>query len=149
MVRPATIADISALMSLGQLFFDESGMAEVMEYDAASAEKTFHALIQVDTAEVFVLEQAGSVVGAIGGTVTPFYFNNTSLCAQEFFWFVHPEYRGTVASAKLVPILEAWARDKGAVVMDMAATVNSPATVLAFYRKRGYLEQETHFMRRL
>lgn len=149
MVRLAEFCDIPRLLQLGQLFFNESGMADVLEYDPASAEKTLAALLQMDTTTIFVMEQCGQVLGAVGGIVTPFYFNSAVLCAQEFFWYVQEDFRGTPDSARLLIAFKKWAREKGATVIDLAATRNSPASVASFYERSGYGRQETHYMGRL
>lgn len=147
MVREATVDDVPRLVELGQRFFEETELGAVTSYDPESAAKSFCGMIELPQAGVFVLEVDGEVVGLIAGLVAPYLFN-AELTGQELLWYVEPAHRGGRQSLRLVRVLEEWARMQGAATFAMAALMTSPVGIFDYYESRGYIPQETHFVRR-
>jgi len=67
--------------------------------------------------------------------------------ATETVWWVAPEARGQFA-AEMLNAYEAWARDQGCAFAGMAALASFPRAG-TIYRRRGYREAETHFLKPL
>lgn len=147
MIRPARTGDVSAVVALCRQFFEMSGLGSRVAYDSDSAASSFFSLLNTDAAGVFVIEAAGAVVGAAAAIVAPLLFNLKHSIAQELFWYVDPEHRGGSDSLRLVAALERWASEHGATLMLMAALEKSAPGVRRVYARRGYIEQETNFIK--
>lgn len=137
------------MVDLGRLFFLETDLPKIMDYDEASAAGTFQQLIEMENAAVFLLEVDGQVVGGIAGLVAPHYFNLDHLSGQELFWYVAPAHRKGREALLLIKTLEQWAIEIGASAFMLAAMGSSREAVGHYYRRKGYLELETYFARRL
>lgn len=81
MIRPATLADIPALLDMGKRFSERARLVDHVGYDPASMEATFQQMIEGGH-PVFISEQ-----GAIGATQTQHPFNHAHIAAQELFWW--------------------------------------------------------------
>ncbi|MBI4047615.1 MAG: GNAT family N-acetyltransferase [Devosia nanyangense] len=67
--------------------------------------------------------------------------------AAETVWWIAPEGRGQAATAMLAAY-EAWALEQGCAFAGMAALATFPRAEV-IYRRRGYREAETHFLKPL
>lgn len=67
--------------------------------------------------------------------------------ATETAWWVAPEARGQFAG-KMLAAYEAWASEQGCAFAGMAALASFPRAGL-IYRRAGYREIETHFLKPL
>lgn len=67
--------------------------------------------------------------------------------ATETVWWIAPEARGQFAAAMLTAF-EAWAIEQGCAFAGMAALATFPRAG-TIYRRRGYREAETHFLKPL
>ncbi len=103
--------------------------------------------LQAGVGVVFLLEQAGQIVGAIGGLVYPEPYSG-ELVASEMFWFVRPDCRGS--GMKLYFVFEEWARERGCDAIRMVHLSDSmPAKLRYVYARLGFEEVETHFSKPL
>lgn len=66
--------------------------------------------------------------------------------AAETVWWIAPEARG--AGAAMLEFYEAWAAEQGCAFAGMAALSTFPRAA-TIYRRRGYREAETHFLKPL
>jgi GNAT superfamily N-acetyltransferase len=148
--RAATLNDLPALLQMGRAFFDESGFGAETSLDAESLEKTLRYLIESGEGAVFVAERTGAIVGCAGALRFPYYFNLACSAAQELFWWIAPEHRGSILGVRLLQALERWARDSGCATLTMIslpALEDSPAAAL--YRRMGYRPSEHNFIKRV
>lgn len=67
--------------------------------------------------------------------------------AAETVWWIAPEARGQGA-AEMLAFYEAWATEQGCAFAGMAALASFPRAGV-IYRRRGYREAETHFLKPL
>ncbi|AKR55697.1 hypothetical protein XM25_07780 [Devosia sp. H5989] len=67
--------------------------------------------------------------------------------ASETVWWIAPEARGQ-AAGDMLDAYEAWAFEQGCAFAGMAALATFPRAGI-IYRRRGYREAETHFMKPL
>lgn len=67
--------------------------------------------------------------------------------ATETVWWIEPEARGQAASDMLAAY-ERWAKDRGCAFAGMAALATFPRAGI-IYRRRGYREAETHYLKAL
>lgn len=66
--------------------------------------------------------------------------------AAETVWWIAPEARGV--GAEMLAAYEAWAAEQGCAFAGMAALASFPRAG-TIYRRRGYREAETHFLKPL
>ena len=68
---------------------------------------------------------------------------------QEIMWYVRPEHRQTLDSMRLLGLFEAWAKKRGAHGMIMArfGSTGDDDKLGKFYRRRGFREIETHYLK--
>lgn len=67
--------------------------------------------------------------------------------ASETVWWISPDHRGTAATDMLAAY-EGWAAEQGCAFAGMAALASFPRAG-TIYRRRGYREAETHYLKRL
>jgi len=67
--------------------------------------------------------------------------------AMETVWWIAPEARGRFAPAMLAAY-EAWARGQGCAFAGMAALASFPRAGIV-YRRAGFTETETHYLKPL
>src|SRR5690606_24738134 len=94
----------------------------------------------VDTQQVFVAENNGSLVGFLEVSVRPFVED----CESDHVgylegWFVEDDYRNQGIGRELVASAENWAREKGLTEMASDAEIGNE-TSLAAHRSLGYKE---------
>lgn len=95
---------------------------------------------------IFGLWDEETLIGGLGAILAPDMLDARP-CAQEMFWFVHPEHRATRWSLKMLDIYEEWARARGAVecrVVHFETGCYSEA-LARVYPKRGYIKVESSY----
>jgi N-acetylglutamate synthase-like GNAT family acetyltransferase len=140
-IRDATSEDFPDLDRIGRAFAEAAGLPEV---DKESLECTLQNLI--DNGILKVAEQDMRVVGCIGVLVFPLYSNLSYILAQELFWWIDREYRGTSGGIRLLNVAEAEAKKLGAKRMMMLCLDRVEGDkVASLYQKLGYESQERTF----
>lgn len=144
MIRPATIEDVPAIVSMGADFIAQSEYAALIVANPDAMTAFVTRLVEWDEAEVFVAEIDGQIVGMLG----IFAFTHTvsgERTAMEAFWWVAPNARGT-AGIRLLTAAEAWAHGAGATRLQMIAPNDRVASL---YQRRGYRKVEVIYQREL
>lgn len=100
----------------------------------------------IDTGVVIGAEDGGRLVGLIALAVTEHPVLGV-LMAGEACWYVEPAYRTLTVGRSLLEHAEAWALNRGCVLLQIATPAGSRAG--AYYRRKGYVEVETAFAKRL
>ena len=99
----------------------------------------------------FFIKKEEKIVGVLLGSITasnPLWYGTK--VAFELFWYVHPDYRGTKDSIKLINDYERWAKDNGCKYITMACLANTFEKKLTFlYKKRGFKKLEVSFIKEL
>lgn len=135
MIREATLADIPALLEMGEKFAKKANLSEHCGYNAQDMAETFKAMIERNEFCLFIGDK-----GAIGGIKAPHPFNYATTMADELFWW--SEGREGLA---LLEAYEEWAGD-ALVRMTTLEAVN-PDRMSKFYQRRGYEPLERVFVR--
>lgn len=120
MIRDATHADIPRLLILGEQMHAESRYRG-LPYSAEKMAGLFAGLVDGGDGCLLVAEKAGGVVGVFAGWCAPHYFTDARV-ASDFGLFVEPAHRGGALAALLLRRFVAWARDRGAVLIDAGIT---------------------------
>jgi len=62
-------------------------------------------------------------VGILCGGISNYVFSKGSV-ANDYAWYVLPEYRGSRAAIKMLKMFRSWAKDNGATELYMGITTN-------------------------
>lgn len=138
MTRPATLADIPALLEMGKAFADEAGVTARIGWDDDSVAEMLEGLILSDDGIVLVSER-----GMIGGYVAAHPFNRNVRLFVELFW--RSEDGQGLA---LLKAAEAQAEARGATKSVMVAMDGMERTT-RLYGRLGYALCEAQFMKDL
>lgn len=91
-IRPATPADMDALIWLGAAFHAAAPWASrVAPFDPESFRQT--AIHCHANGRLLVADRDGEAVGMVGGAYAPVWFNHAHRVASEVFLYVDPEHR--------------------------------------------------------
>lgn len=145
MIAKATTEDLERMEPTARKFYNSSRFLRVFEASRFIA--LWSSLFSAGTGVIFVVRENDQIVGAIGGVVYPEPYSG-DLIAQEFFWFVEPEYRGV--GMRLYFTFEGWARDRGCEEIRMGHLHDlMPDKIAAVYRRLGFSAVETNYSKRL
>lgn len=111
-IRFATLEDVPAILDLGEMMVAESRF-QTYGLDRPKTAKVFVSMIKQATHSVILLAERddGTLVGMLGGYVVDFFFCN-AVVAQDRFYFVKPEARGSSAALKLLVAFRRWAEQR-------------------------------------
>ena len=131
-------------------------MLELLRMCRAFSEAAKHPIDReriVTTLEALMDSEFGLVLIADGamltGVITDSLFN-TSKFAQELFWWVDEDKRGTGVGRELLEAFEAWAGFNGAERVIMVALQElAPRKVGKIYREAGYVPLEHSYTKDL
>lgn len=142
-LRPATFADIAALVEHGRAFL--SGVAPGYTLDTDGLPRDLAALIASPDGFALVAEADGRVAGALLGIAF-----KPIMCverdAREIAWWIEPEARGSRVSLRMLGAFEAWGRERGcrsAIIVTVPDF--SPPSLRSYLARRGYrFAEEAH-----
>lgn len=137
MIRAATYSDIPRLVQLGAMLHEASSYA-AMQFDYAKVSDFLAALIaHQNGGVVFVAERDGNVIGGFAGAVAPHWFSQDKV-AFDYSIFLEPGKRHGITATKLVMAFVEYAKQMGAVQINLGITtdINVEATA-RFYESLG------------
>lgn len=143
MIRAAKYNDIPRMVEMGTRFVAEHYPNQLASKPEAMG-KLVEQMIASDDALLLVSEDV-----YVRGMIGIFLFHHPmsgELTASETFWWIDPESRGGGDGVRLMRDAENWARERGAVRMQMIAPDDR---VGEFYRRLGYGEVETTWQKEL
>lgn len=120
MIRPATHADLPRLLELGAQMHAESRY-RVLAFSAARAERTLQMLLDSPNGFLWVAADGGAVTGGLAAMSVPHWASDDEV-ATDLALFVAPDARGGLTAARLVTRYREWARERGAVIVDMGVS---------------------------
>lgn len=139
MIRVGTIADVDAMVAMGQRFLAGTVYRELMA-ESPERMRTTALMFVTDTDKVALLAvQDRSIVGMLLALLHTHFLSGERM-AGEVAWWTEPEARGT--GLRLLRAAERWARENGAVRFQMIAP--SP-DVERIYQARHYAKVETTY----
>lgn len=143
MIRRAMLSDMPRLIEMGQRFASSSEYAGRVEVDPEQIAHSVAAMLDNPMAVVLVSGSDATITGMLLAVLYEHPFSG-KLTATELAWWVEPEARGD--GVRLLRAAETWARESGAVRMQMVAPNERVATL---YQRRGYEALETVYQRSL
>lgn len=111
MIRPATHADIGALLMLSETMHAESRFAR-RRFSLDKMAALFTRLIEGDDGLVLVAEHDGAITGGFAGYVSEDWFG-PDITAGEFGLFVRPDKRGGLDGKLMLRAYREWAQAQG------------------------------------
>lgn len=150
MIREATIDDVPELMRMTKNFYDNSHFPEFANYNK---DTMIHLLIQMisdEGAMMLVAEGDEGLVGTLAILIYPYYFNHEVFTAQELWWWVDEEVRGSSIGVKLLKESEKLLQEIGVSHFTMMSITSSSADkVNNMYEKMGYKLTEYSYIKEL
>lgn len=144
MIRRAEVADVDAIVEMGQAFLNGTPYKNYLANDPTQMRAVVDMLMGAVDGLVLVAEQGGRLCGMIGMLIFPHFLSGERV-AGELFWWVAPDARGSLG-IRLLRQAEAWAQSKAVAHVQMIAP--DPRVGL-IYERLGYHQIETAYFRRL
>jgi GNAT superfamily N-acetyltransferase len=118
MIRDAVKEDVPELVELGRQMHAEASRLNKLRYVPGKVFVQLSSMIGADHCFVRVVEEDGRLVGGLVAAVEPHWFS-TDLLAYDMALFMRPDKRGGLAAAQLAKQYTEWAKERGAVVIQM------------------------------
>lgn len=112
MIRPATHADIGALLVLAEQMHGESKVS-AFPFAVDRVGRLLAGLVDLPTGCLLVAEREGEIIGGFAGWCDLHWACDMKQ-ASDFALFVAPGKRGGLAAARLIQAFKAWAHEQGA-----------------------------------
>lgn len=136
-VREATEADLPQLLVWGERFHAGSNWAHT-PFSRDNVCSTLKRLLSEDDAAILCHDH-----GMIGGFVSPLWFSDRHVLAQELFWFAERD------GGQLLKAFEAWAVSKGASYLMMTGLKDETGRIQAVYARKGFEVAEYNYRKAL
>lgn len=148
MIRRATLDDLDGIMPMAERFYTSCPWVNVAPYDPATSRVGMGALLESDSAGLFVIDDRGVLRGAVGFVLAPVWLAADFTIAQEVFWWVEPEVSREALA--LWRAGEEWAQASGAKASVMIRLEGMQDERLhRLYMRRGYNPLEHSYVRKL
>ena len=141
MIREATVRDIPRLVDMGTRFVQQTEYAAHVPVNPGQMARTAEWLIESETGTVLVAEKDGRLVGMLGLTHFTHPLSGLPTTGELFWWSESPG-----EGLRLLKRGEQWAREQGAITMQMIAPNER---VGAVYERLKYQRTETNYQRSL
>lgn len=137
MIRPATHADIGAMLVLAEAMHAESRFAR-RRFSLDKMAALFSNLIDAEDGLVLVAEREGAITGAFAGYVAEDWFGPDRM-SGDFGLFVRPDARGGVDGKRMLRAYREWAQSRGVAQPEVGITtgVNLDAST-RLYQSEGF-----------
>jgi GNAT superfamily N-acetyltransferase len=147
-VRRVVTTDLQSCLDMTARFHAASPISNVAPFDRDGMAVTLREMMMNPRAGVWLALLDGAPVGIAGALLYPLYFNPAYEVAQELFWWLNPEARGSGAGEKLFQNVQTWAKDKGASAVFMIALADSRVGKMdRFYKRAGFQPMEHTYMK--
>lgn len=148
-IRLASASDESALLAMGRAMHAESRFAHYPLHEDKLKQVVAVALQEPKGHCILIAESSSTgPVGMLGGYVLPLFFTD-ALIAQDKFFYVLTEHRGSSAAVKLLMAFERWAgnRQVSEININMSVDIDT-ARFDRFMQHAGYRAcGQNHFKR--
>lgn len=138
MLRFAEERDVPTILEVLESFHNETPYGDI-PLNVDSLRNLVSGLIKSDRNQSIILvDEEQDFRGFIAATKTPFLVTG-AMVANEMFWYVKPEYRGTRVGLTLMDAFEFWAKRVGCTHCQLTTSQTEYADKLnKLYQRRGY-----------
>lgn len=138
MIRPATLADIPAMVELGRSMVAESPRLNWLAYSGEKVAALIAALIEKEDGFAWVGLRDEHVVAALIAVIDEYWASDDRM-AHELTLFVAPEARGNTVAARLVCEMIEWARESGVRRLTAGTSTGiDPELTARLYERFGF-----------
>lgn len=141
-IRQLMPEDLEQIVELGKHFYSLTGLTG--DFRGNTFCDFWNGFLAHGQAAMWVCRKDGKIIGTIGMTLTASLFDG-KVIADESFWFVHPDNRGT-AGVKLFIVAKDWAKECGASRMLMGRILNIDNGVEKFLTHHGFKPLQTQYV---
>lgn len=146
-VREIDSTELPLTVPLAKRFHDQAGFDS--EFSETRYAATLMQALESGILGAFGMFDGDKLVGLLLGIIGPQFLVEANL-AQELMWWVEPEYRKSLNPIRLLTLFEEWAKTNGAQAIVMARFTEADDNRLdKFYKKRGFREIETHYLKKI
>ena len=142
-IRPATVADTSAILDIGAAAYRNTDYVQIADACPDAAADLISTMRE--TGVLMVEDRAGEIVGIVGMIIAPYFLNRAYRTAHQLIWWVEPSMRGRGIGRTLLSASELACRYIGVAAINNITHANSPAAATALYADMGYPNTETSF----
>jgi GNAT superfamily N-acetyltransferase len=147
-VRRAETLDLPSCLDMTARFHAASPISGVAPFDRDGMAVTLREMLANPRAGIWLALVDDAPVGIAGALLYPLYFNPAYEVAQELFWWLNPDARGSGAGEKLFQTLQTWAKDNGASAVFMIALADNRVDKMdCFYKRAGFQPMERTYMK--
>ena len=147
-VRRATEQDLPEYVRLARRFHAASPVSTAIPFDPEGFGAFYLNSLENPDIGLWLAEQDNRILGIAGAVMYPMYFSPTHRVAQELWWWLEPEARGSGAGAEMYRLIEAWATKNEASAMFMIALEDANSGKMAnLYARKGYRPMERTFIK--
>ncbi len=148
-VRNASAVDLPEVLKVCREFHASAVLGTTAHFDEASMTETLQRLISEPSGVLLVAGVGPAVDAVLGAVSAPLYFNRDCSHVVELFWYARKGARPGAGLA-LLKHLEHLARKSGASAIIMASLPGRCSKALSsLYRRRGYTQADTTFVKAL
>ena len=145
MIRLATKEDTPHILSLCLNFFNASSFSSASEFNEDHVTNFISGVLDKPLTEgVVLLAYREKPIGILASLKTQLMFSGEDVSC-ELVWWVEPEYRRSRDGLELLSAYEYWAKHVAKVSKIQVS--NLTPEVEKIYRKRGYVPQETAWIK--
>lgn len=144
-IREATGNDVPAIVKMGLRFLASAPYGGKLTPDPRAMASFTSRLIASPDAVWLVAERDDVLIGMLAIFLYAHPFSGQQV-ANELCWWMEPEFRGARSALRLLAAGEAWARSRGATLLQMIAPTDH---VAAFYERTGFERTEVHYQKDL
>lgn len=147
-IRRAVPADVAGLVAICDQIHG-AGVCTSVPISHTDFGTFATAMIESPIGAFFVAEKDGELAAVVGLLVVPFHWNFAVKLAQGVLLWVKPKHRG--AGHKALIAAEEWARSQGAhkIMLTTNDTIDGADNSRSYFEGRGYVPEETNYMRSL
>lgn len=136
-IREYELTDVESLVKLGKQMHSE-GAYSFLPYSKQKCRDLGKKIKLVDSANIWVAEKDGEIIGMYIAVVTEYFFNFEKI-AQDYLLYIKPEHRKELKiPIRLIKKAEVWAKEQGAVEFCPGSSMNI---------SNGKLEKLYNFMK--
>lgn len=147
-IRQLTADELTLAVEMGPRFFTEAKLPGTFRPEAFLA--FWRSFYGQGCGRMYGAFVGGTLVGVVGGLVTPDICTGELRCT-ELFWWLEPGHRSGRTALDLFAALEGWAAECEceAITFMFVHGVGNGTTLDKWYRRHGYEPLEVHYVRRL
>ena len=146
-LRIATPEDVPILVKFAR-HFHEASPYKLLAFDAGKTKEAFHKVTSgmlYDGVAIVALHD-DKPIGFIAGMASEPLFSRARI-SMELGWWIEPDYRGTKASVLIYSAYEDWAKRVKCDAIQGAYLPGVSPELDGFYKKRGYLQVESSYLK--